>query len=446
MRWRTLLKINDAVLRCDHKLINDVFYSYYDSLLNKYEYLSPKYLMKMQLDRLNTLLSYSRNNSYFWRERLRSLKNLFPLQDLSSLALIPPLTKEEVREHFIGLHANPNTNKHFCILSKTSGSTGTPLWFYNDSRFYLFRRGTYRRILRWVGKDHDDQVVWIRSFKGFPEEAAQIMLSDPNDLDVTFKRIIELSTKHTLVLDGMVSVLVSFAEYVKQNKREVPIRAIIAVGEAITHSEREFIREVLAAPVYNRYGTNENGILAFECGGVNGLHIMPEDNYIEIVDENNQLLSPGRRGRILITTLVNTAMPFIRYEIGDFGTMLVDKCSCGRTLPRLMVDGRTNRLINLSNGNSVFLVAVEQYFARHFQHVREFQIIEERPGQFIFCIVPAASIPSAIHDRIISDMQKYFRYRAKIEIKFMSEIPYPRLPGEKKNVFISHEVYKTFFH
>ena len=44
---------------------------------------------------------------------------------------------------------------------------------------------------------------------------------------------------------------------------------------------------------------------------------------------------PGELGQVLVTDLLNLAMPLIRYRIGDMAIYDETPCKCGRSLPRL---------------------------------------------------------------------------------------------------------------
>jgi phenylacetate-CoA ligase len=59
-------------------------------------------------------------------------------------------------------------------------------------------------------------------------------------------------------------------------------------------------------------------------------------------------------GSLLVTDLVNRAMPLIRYEIGDRGTLDPVPCPCGDPRPVLgAVDGRLNDVFTLPSGRRV---------------------------------------------------------------------------------------------
>jgi phenylacetate-CoA ligase len=67
--------------------------------------------------------------------------------------------------------------------------------------------------------------------------------------------------------------------------------------------------------VYDNYGTNELGAGAFECQHRNGLHVMEDAIYLEILDtETNEPVQPGKVGNLVATVFPRHVMPSIRYN------------------------------------------------------------------------------------------------------------------------------------
>ena len=60
------------------------------------------------------------------------------------------------------------------------------------------------------------------------------------------------------------------------------------------------------------------------------MHINTDYVVLEVEDANEPGASP-----LLVTSLLNYAMPFIRYRIGDLGSPMAGECGCGRGLPRM---------------------------------------------------------------------------------------------------------------
>lgn len=88
--------------------------------------------------------------------------------------------------------------------------------------------------------------------------------------------------------------------------------------------------------VLQAYATSDLGVLAYECGEKNGLHLMP-DSIVEILDlETGKPAAPGQPGQVVGTTF-DADYPLLRFATGDVSALLPDEapCPCGRTAPRL---------------------------------------------------------------------------------------------------------------
>jgi phenylacetate-CoA ligase len=71
---------------------------------------------------------------------------------------------------------------------------------------------------------------------------------------------------------------------------------------------------------------------------------------VEVVDEDGNACDVGVPGRVLVTSLHNSAMPLIRYDIGDVAE-LGEPCDTGLSWPVLnKVNGRLRDSIVLPNG------------------------------------------------------------------------------------------------
>jgi phenylacetate-CoA ligase len=103
--------------------------------------------------------------------------------------------------------------------------------------------------------------------------------------------------------------------------------------------------------VFDFYGLSEMGLVAWECQEHNGYHLAEDTVVVEqIVQEG------GEQGaRLVMTNLDSTAMPFIRFDSGDLGTLRegVD-CGCGRSLKLLeRIEGRVVDCVVLEDGRRV---------------------------------------------------------------------------------------------
>jgi phenylacetate-CoA ligase len=79
--------------------------------------------------------------------------------------------------------------------------------------------------------------------------------------------------------------------------------------------------------VLNGYGTTEAGMLGTECDLAAGVHIVEDMVVFESVDEASRPVVPGIPGaKVLVTTLYESPLRLIRYEISDVVTLEADPC------------------------------------------------------------------------------------------------------------------------
>ena len=159
------------------------------------------------------------------------------------------------------------------------------------------------------------------------------------------------------------------------------IPKVLSVGGELRPDElMPLCTEVFGKPPLTMYGAVEAGRLAFECAAFDGLHLRPDAVHIEILNDGRPV-KPGETGRVYITSLINTVMPIIRYELGDLAAWVPGDCSCGLWWPRLsLFQGRIGDVIPLPGGRVVpvtTLAAIvgKSHAVRQFQFVRRAETV-----------------------------------------------------------------------
>ena len=96
---------------------------------------------------------------------------------------------------------------------------------------------------------------------------------------------------------------------------------------------------------------------------------------MNVVDKFGNEVNPGEEGELILTSLHDYAMPFIRYAPGDMVIKSGEKCKCGRNLPLLKkIIGRTSDLIELPNGRILNGLSIP--FEMWDDRITKFQIIQ----------------------------------------------------------------------
>jgi phenylacetate-CoA ligase len=142
-------------------------------------------------------------------------------------------------------------------------------------------------------------------------------------------------------------------EITKTGSLGIKPKILMTRGDVLDRSTRRLLETRLKCDVFDTYGANDAGPIAWQCSEKSGYHLDAEYTICEFL-KDNQPVGEGEPGEITITNLVNYAEPMIRYRLGDIGTYSREDCPCRRTLPILKsIEGRSSEFIHLPDGRSI---------------------------------------------------------------------------------------------
>ena len=143
--------------------------------------------------------------------------------------------------------------------------------------------------------------------------------------------------------------LLWISQFVLKTKiKPLGLKFAMPYGGLASGSLLEQVRESLGVQTRNAYGTSELGPLAVSCDDQTAMHVNEHLFELEIMREG-QSVNDGDVGEIVVTDFTNTAMPLIRYKVGDVGRFVRGECRCGRTTRRIEVLGRLQETIQLED-------------------------------------------------------------------------------------------------
>lgn len=249
-------------------------------------------------------------------------------------------------------------------VNKTSGSSGTPFVFAKDKYAHALTWASVIMRFGWFRIDfntsYQARFYGIpMDFVGYNKERLKDFLGNRYrfpvfDLsDEVLARFLEkFKTKKFDYLNGYTSSIVLFAKFLEQknivlNKICPTLKACFVTSEMLFESDKKLLEKQFGIPIINEYGASELDLIAFE-NPKGEWQVNSETLFIEILDENNNVLPYGKEGRIVITSLFNKANPFIRYEIGDIG-ILDEKSTLQKPILKKLI-GRTNDVALLPSG------------------------------------------------------------------------------------------------
>ena len=135
---------------------------------------------------------------------------------------------------------------------------------------------------------------------------------------------------------------------------QTSLTTMIAAGETYSEATRHEIQSMFNTTVFDHYGLVEiNTGICFECPFKNGLHVLDDYVYTEVLNFSDPVnpvpARTGEKGELVLTNLNKEASPVIRYRTGDVVTNLGKKlCECGRTTQKISrIQGRVDSVVSI---------------------------------------------------------------------------------------------------
>ncbi len=363
----------------------------------------------IQLQRLQTLVTDAYARTPYWRE-VFDAQRLLPtdirrLDDLRRLPLLEKSTLRTRREDMVWREAGPRLT-----LVRTSGSTNEALQFYTNSTREAHINAARMRGHEWIGVRRGDKELY---FWGSPVELSKQdrikrlrdwFINDglSNGFAVTPERVRQYYADwlrwRPVCVFGYPNSLLLMALMAREQGLDLTalkargLRAISTTSEMLTDIDRATIAEAFGVPVFDSYGLREGGLVGHECDR-GTMHTMDEQLILETIDP--QTLEPtDGEGELVLTNLVSTVMPVLRYRTGDIVTLSDAPCPCGRTLGSLKISGgRVADFVVTTNGTWIPGYAFI-YICRSVPGVVKFQVRQERPGAIHVVVAVDGNFPA----------------------------------------------------
>ena len=312
---------------------------------------------------LGEQLAYLEASSPFYAERLRGAT------DLSQL---PFTTKEELRE---GQRADPPFGLHLCAprerlvrMHVTSGTTGEPVAVGFTRSDHEANSAVGGEAFRIAGLHPDDVIAHCLNYALYAGGIADHMALEASGATVVpvgvgqSRRLLELIPR--LGITAIFGTL-SFPAYLAARARELGIepralgiRHIVTAGEpgAGLAAVRSEIEEAWGATVVDTFGMSDVwSTMGGACEQGDGLHLTVDEHCVmELVDPEGGEpvpLEDGATGEFVWTHVRREASPLLRYRSADLGRVWTSPCACGRTSPRIRIDGRRDDMLRVQAVN-----------------------------------------------------------------------------------------------
>lgn len=304
----------------------------------------------------NEIVNYHLQNNTFYKDLIgnKSIENWEDIPVMKKIHFQKPL-QERLSKGY---------TKKNVYINKTSGSSGDPMVFAKDKFCHALIWVNIMRRFQWYGLDFNHS--WQARFYGMPLDFVantQLRLKDFlshryrfNIFDFSDAAMRNMVAKFRRTnfdyINGYTNSIVLLAKYLQKNDLYLnaicpSLKVCIVTSEMLLDDDKKLLEERFRIPIINEYGSAELDIIALE--NPEGIwKINSETLFVEILDEEDQVLPYGQEGRIVVTSLYNKAHPMIRYEVGDVG-VLDEKSSLQNPILKKLI-GRTNDVAILPSG------------------------------------------------------------------------------------------------
>lgn len=396
-----------------------------------HECLERKDLQHLQLERLRTTLDRVAKVPCYREKFLQAGVKSSDIHSLQDLNKLPFTTKEDLRLNYpYGMFAVPM--RDIVRIHSSSGTTGKPTVVGYSRKDLNDWSNLVARFMTAAGVVPDD-IVHIAFGYGLFTGAfglhygsemigsAVIPMSGGN----TERQIMILKDYGATALVCTPSYALTLADRIEKmghNPRNyLKLRVGLFGGEPWSEELRREIEERLNIVATDNYGLSEiiGPGVAGECMARKGMHIF-EDHFLpEIIDpDTGEVLPPGAKGELVLTNIVQEAIPLIRYRTRDITRLHYEPCECGRTMVRMeKTMGRSDDML-IIKGVNVFPTQIEEVLFQVEGCEPHYQLVVERDGP-----LDSLEVRVEVNDNIFFDeMKKQRAFIEKIEKRLSSSI------------------------
>jgi len=287
------------------------------------------------IERIKKSFHTLKKSNDFYRDFLDECNDI---DNYNKFSEIPILTKENFRNNYSLFYESVKDKK--LEYYSTSGTNGKPLKVFRtivDDVLQNAILNTYRmkrcpQIVKKKGvhflflynEDLSNNFYEIGKYNNIFERFHYFTINN----FVINEALIYINKSKPLWIVGSVSFILKLAEYEIEHRIIKHKLDYIECNSEYMHKHAvDTIREAFGVEPTSIYGSNEHGIIAYQCKNGN-MHVVEENVFVEIIENN-----------VIITSLANRETGLIRYAQGDLAEWSTETCLCELNGPIIELTG-----------------------------------------------------------------------------------------------------------
>ncbi|MCC7110059.1 MAG: hypothetical protein IT382_12270, partial [Deltaproteobacteria bacterium] len=345
-------------------------------------------LREVQLARLRAVLDAAERTRFYGGRPLRALGDVAPVRKAEFQARLddtftdPALSRAELAAFVYGGGGNggggnggggnggggnggaPGTLlRGRYLVATTSGTTGQVGLYVNDLEGWSRQRAiVFARIFQGLLRPEGFALLAKRRYRmafviatgghwatsilagRMPALGRAVAESRVVPVDLPLAEVVaQLNAIKPLLVHSYATFLEVLCAEARRGALRIDPEIVSAGSEPLSASCRAAVAAAFPrARLVETYAATECLAMATSCPH-GTVHINEDACILEAVDDELRPVPRGVEGsRLLVTNLLNTTQPLVRYELTDSATLLEAGCPCGSALPALRVRGRTD--------------------------------------------------------------------------------------------------------
>lgn len=395
------------------------------------EFESIERIQEYQEDLLRKQIAYLAAHSPYY-QRLFAEHHIDPasIRTIADLQHLPFTEKADLQRFNDDFRCVPKEDIIDYIT--TSGTLGEPVIFgcteadlqrlaYNEHKSFAcagLHKGDILQLMTTIDKRF---MAGLAYWMGIRRMGASIIRVGNGIPELQWDTILRLHPTAIMCVPSFILRLIEYAEQHDIDYRHSSIRKIIGIGEGLR--DQQFQLNLLGQRIHDKwpevelyatYSSTEMSATFSECEHACGGHVHPELIIVEIIGEDDNPVSDGEPGEIVITTLGVEGMPLLRFRTGDIAAKVVTPCACGRNSYRLTpLIGRKHNMIKLK-GTTIYPPAINDVLDNT-PFVGNYVVVVRHSDAGTDEVIVRVSLRDFIgNDEAVKQLKDHFRSRLRV--------------------------------